>query len=429
MSGPLLADRVKETSTTTGTGTLDLAGTSTGFRTFVAGIGTGNTCFYCISHRTADEWEVGIGTVTDAGTDTLSRTTVLASSNSGSLVNFSAGTKDVFNCDPASNRPSDCVLLDTKVASSSATIDFLLTGNNAGFAQYKLVYANVAPATDGVHLYLRTSSNGGSSYDSGASDYRWGLFTVTSPNAGTAADGAGTGSATAFIRLSYSTAGNASNETCAGEITCFKPDSAAYTKFTWLANTHATGDFDDIVFGGGNRQSAADVDAIRFLFSSGNIASGTFYLYGMRANSQVYNTTNATAASQAEMEAASSLTTYVSPGREKYHPGVAKAWVNFNGTGTPAITASYNVASITDRGAGLYTINFTTSFSSTAYVATGSAMKSVDATDNGNTYVQFGGANTTTVQKTAGSCQMATGYSSSTLQDSVDIYAAFFGDQ
>jgi hypothetical protein len=96
------ADRVKETSTDTGTGTFDLAGTSDGFQTFVAGIATTNTCYYTISHQDADEWEVGVGTVTDASPDTLSRTTILASSNSGSAVVFSAGTKDVFVTAPAS---------------------------------------------------------------------------------------------------------------------------------------------------------------------------------------------------------------------------------------------------------------------------------------------------------------------------------------
>ena len=75
-------DRVKETSTTTGTGTLSLAGALTGFQTFVAGIGNSNTTYYAIVHESADEFEVGIGTVTDASPDTLSRTTILESSNS-----------------------------------------------------------------------------------------------------------------------------------------------------------------------------------------------------------------------------------------------------------------------------------------------------------------------------------------------------------
>jgi hypothetical protein len=89
-----IAGRVKQTTTTTGTGTISLDGTSTGFRTFVAGIGDGNVCHYCITDGT--DFEVGVGTVTDAATDTLSRDTVLYSSNGGNKVNWGAGTKDVF---------------------------------------------------------------------------------------------------------------------------------------------------------------------------------------------------------------------------------------------------------------------------------------------------------------------------------------------
>ena len=95
----VVKDRVKETTTTTGTGTVTLLGAATGFQSFSA-IGNGNTTYYTIAGQTGSEWEVGIGTYTSAGT-TLARTTVLASSNSGSLVNFSAGTKDVFVSYPA----------------------------------------------------------------------------------------------------------------------------------------------------------------------------------------------------------------------------------------------------------------------------------------------------------------------------------------
>jgi len=90
----VLADRVKETTTTTGTGTLTLAGAATGFQSFSV-IGNGNTTYYAISSSGGSEFEVGIGTYTSSGT-TLARTTILASSNSGSAVNLSAGTKDVF---------------------------------------------------------------------------------------------------------------------------------------------------------------------------------------------------------------------------------------------------------------------------------------------------------------------------------------------
>lgn len=90
------APAVRETTATTGTGTFSLEGAVSGFQTFVAGIGDGNVCTYYARLRNGAEWEWGIGTVTDASPDTLSRTTVLRSSNSDSAVNFSAGIKDVF---------------------------------------------------------------------------------------------------------------------------------------------------------------------------------------------------------------------------------------------------------------------------------------------------------------------------------------------
>jgi len=93
-----VADRVRDTTTTTGTGTITLSGTPpTGYQSFSA-VGNGNTTYYTIN--AGSQWEVGIGTYSGAG-PTLSRDTVLSSSNSGSLVNFSAGTKDVFVTYPA----------------------------------------------------------------------------------------------------------------------------------------------------------------------------------------------------------------------------------------------------------------------------------------------------------------------------------------
>jgi hypothetical protein len=95
----VLADRVKETTTTTGTGAITLAGASSGFQSFAA-IGDGNITYYTIAANVGTEWEVGIGTYTASGT-TLSRDTVLSSSNSGSLVDFTAGAKDVFVTQPS----------------------------------------------------------------------------------------------------------------------------------------------------------------------------------------------------------------------------------------------------------------------------------------------------------------------------------------
>ena len=95
----VLKDRVKVTSTTTGTGTLTLAGAATGYQSFAA-IGNGNTTYYAITDPATGDWEVGLGTYTSSGT-TLSRTTILSSSNAGSVVDLQAGTKEVFCVYPA----------------------------------------------------------------------------------------------------------------------------------------------------------------------------------------------------------------------------------------------------------------------------------------------------------------------------------------
>lgn len=98
----ILKDRVKENSTTTGTGNISLGGASATFDTFQSYLTNGDTTYYAIAHTSSgvDEWEVGLGTWNTG--NTLSRTTVLAGSNGTSAVNFSAGTKDIFMTYPAS---------------------------------------------------------------------------------------------------------------------------------------------------------------------------------------------------------------------------------------------------------------------------------------------------------------------------------------
>ena len=122
------AYRVKETTTTTGTGTVTLLGASTGFQSFAA-VGDANTTYYTIAGQTTSEWEVGIGTYASSGT-TLARTVVLSSSNSGSAVNFSAGTKDVFVTYPSER----AVIGGQGYVENSATVavsSTITAGNNA----------------------------------------------------------------------------------------------------------------------------------------------------------------------------------------------------------------------------------------------------------------------------------------------------------
>ena len=100
----VINDRVKVTSTTTGTGAFALGAAATGFETFAQGIGNNNTTYYCIFNQGTSEFEVGLGTLdaTSANITRGSGATIFSSSNSDNVVDFAAGTKDVFCTLPAS---------------------------------------------------------------------------------------------------------------------------------------------------------------------------------------------------------------------------------------------------------------------------------------------------------------------------------------
>jgi len=159
----VLKDRVKDTTTTTGTGTVTLSGTAPiGYVSFLSAIGNGNNTYYTIT--AGSEWEVGIGTL--SSNTLLSRDTVLASSNAGSLVNFSAGTKDVFVTYPAGrsvflNTDSSITIGNNLLALSSSgdvtspnlddAVGYKGIPQNAQTAQYTLAFADM-----GKHISITT---------------------------------------------------------------------------------------------------------------------------------------------------------------------------------------------------------------------------------------------------------------------------------
>ena len=151
----VIKDRVKETTTTTGTGTLSLDGAATGFETFSGALGNTSTTYYAIASQNNGDFEVGIGTV---GAGTLARTTVISSSNSDALVNFSAGTKDVFCTLPASK----AVILDSSgniVANNGSNLTALnatqLTSGTVPDARFPATL----PALNGSALTALNASN------------------------------------------------------------------------------------------------------------------------------------------------------------------------------------------------------------------------------------------------------------------------------
>ena len=120
----VINDRVKVTSTTTGTGAMALGSAVTGFETFAQGIGNNNTTYYCIFNQGTTEFEVGLGTL-DGTSANLTRTTVISSSNGDAAVNFTSGTKDVFCTLPASKS----VYLDASGRSSRSSFSRFCTCN------------------------------------------------------------------------------------------------------------------------------------------------------------------------------------------------------------------------------------------------------------------------------------------------------------
>ena len=145
----ILADRVKETSTTAGNGTFTLAGAAAGFQSFAV-IGNGNTTYYCIAGQGTNEWEVGIGTYTSSGT-TLARTTVLSNSSATepTALVFAAGTKDVFVTYPSEksvnlDASGNATALGTPVAFTGTNITGTAAGLTAGAATVLATARNIA---------------------------------------------------------------------------------------------------------------------------------------------------------------------------------------------------------------------------------------------------------------------------------------------
>lgn len=199
----LLADRVKETTTTTGTGTLTLAGAQPQFRSFSAAIGNGNTTCYGIVSGNGTDWEVGFGTV---GAGTLSRDTILASSNANAAINLS-GTSIVF-CDNPANQSA---LLDNLFGSAQGTV--LYRGAS--------LWSALAPGTAGQYL----QTGGASANPSWATVFSTGDVKVTLK---TTAD-------TGWVLFDDGTIGDASS----GGTTRANADTSALFTLLWNNTTNA----------------------------------------------------------------------------------------------------------------------------------------------------------------------------------------------
>jgi len=175
------------------------------------------------------------------------------------------------------------VFLSEQTASTSASIDFI-SGITSTYDEYEVHLHSVVAATNNTSLYLRTSTDGGSTFAASGGDYDYMTTGRNSSNAaeGEAAAGAGQMVLT-FLGASDGVSSTANRGGFSGVVRFFRPSNTTHQKHFIFNGTYAQASGDSAhMFGAGHRLATADIDAIRFLFSSGNIASGTFVLYGIK---------------------------------------------------------------------------------------------------------------------------------------------------
>ena len=166
-------------------------------------------------------------------------------------------------------------LIASATASDDASIEFTL--DNTKYSSYYVVFDSVLSATDGASLYMRFSSDGGSTFDSGASDYEYAARNVASN--GSTGDKSDENASSFIIG---DVIGTAAGETGVSGKADLTPSGGGRPSVRWQVSRVSSGNFLGYQRGAGERRATVEVDAIQFTMSTGNIASGKIYLYGLK---------------------------------------------------------------------------------------------------------------------------------------------------
>ena len=191
------------------------------------------------------------------------------------------GTDMLLESVPVSSATGDCVLLATATASSSATLDFTSVITST-YNLYMFEFADIVAATNLTTFQMRTSTDNGSTYDSGASNYKWAVF-YKDASINAVETATNSASATVISLTGTANVGNAAGEGISGRLYLHSPLGTAIKKMvSW--NILMTDDSTNCEMnrGHGSREATADVDAVRFFMASGNITSGKIRCYGFK---------------------------------------------------------------------------------------------------------------------------------------------------
>jgi hypothetical protein len=425
----VVKDRVKETTSTTGTGTLTLAGAVAKFQSFSV-VGDGNTTYYAIESGNGTDWEVGVGTYTASGT-TLSRDTILESSNGGTAISLS-GTSIVFCTYPA-ERSVNTADIGTTIQAYDAdtakyddtTANFTGTLQNGGSnvvvdtdigSTVQGYDADTAKYDDATANFTGTLQNGGSNVvvdtDIGSTVQSYDADTAKLDVAQTFTANQTFSNDIAVNGLTVGKGANAVSTNTVLGVSALASGSLSGTQNTGIGwgslFSNTTGSPNTAVGYGslflnttGNANTAIGTEALRsnttainstavgyqalYLTTGGNNTalgkeSGDTLTTGSNNTLIGFNAQPSSATVSNEITLGDANVTTVRMGNgDVIYPasgggaGTVQAWVNFNGTGTVAIRDSGNVSSVSDNGTGNYVVNFTTAMANANYSAPSSA--------------------------------------------------------
>jgi len=383
----VLADRVLETCTSPGTGAVTLLGAVTGYQAFSAAVGNGNTCYYAVADQNGANWEVGVGTYASAG-NTLTRTTVLASSNGGSLTNFASGSQNVFLTYPAEKAVStDTLAYPPAIGSTTpnsgafTTLSASSTVSGTGFSTYLASPPAIGGTAPNTGSFTTLTATGAITHNTTTNNQSYtttgaGTITLTSGTAGTinnfniGATTAGTGAFTT-ISASSTVSGTGFSTYLASPpaIGATTAGTGAFTTLSASSTVSGTGFSTYLASPPAIGSTAANTGAFTTLGATGAITFNT------TTNNQSYTTTGA--------------------GTITLTSGTTGTINNFNIGGTTAGTGAFTTlsASSTVSGAG-----FTNYFASPPAIGSTAANTGAFTTLSASSNVTFSGTGYTQLQ-------------------------------